>query len=77
MNWYLALIERRRRSRALQRSISRLPELHRRILLLTARDRLSLADAADRLGISTETVQAELARALISLARDLARDGDG
>jgi RNA polymerase sigma-70 factor, ECF subfamily len=76
MIWYVALVERRRRTRALRRAIARLPELNRRIILLTARDGLSHSDVAERLGISNQTVEAELAQALISLAQELDPGGD-
>lgn len=76
MTWYVALVQRWRRTRALRRAIARLPARHRQIILLTARDGHSHSDVAGRLGISSETVETELAHALSSLARDLDSRGD-
>lgn len=71
MAWYTFLVATWMRTRALERSLARLPERERQILLLTARDGLSYPEVADRLGVSPETVEADLARALASLAQTL------
>ena len=76
MSWFIALIRQWRRTRTLRRAIARLPEQDRSIVLFTARDGLSHAEVADRLGISTGTVEIGLARALNSVARDLDRHDD-
>jgi RNA polymerase sigma-70 factor, ECF subfamily len=71
MAWYHALAGEWRRGRALRRAIARLPEQRRQIFLLTGRDGLPYREVAERLGISVETVETDLARALHSLAKAL------
>jgi RNA polymerase sigma factor (sigma-70 family) len=69
MAWYHALAGEWRRGRALRRAIARLPEQQRQIFLLTGRDGMPYREVAERLGISVETVETDLARALHSLVR--------
>jgi len=57
----------------LERAAKRLHSAEREVLVLSARERLSNAEIAERLGISPEAAERLLANALTRLDRALAR----
>ena len=66
------LLEREHRERRLAEALRRLPPRHRAVMLMQYRDRLSYADIAKRLGVSTHMVKKYVVKALALCRRDLA-----
>lgn len=66
------LLEREHRERRLAEALQRLPPRHRAVMLMQYRDRLSYADIAKRLGVSTHMVKKYVVKALALCRRDLA-----
>lgn len=57
----------------LERALARLPRLDRAAFLCKARDGLTYAEIAARLGLTDEKAEAHVVRALLKLDADLAR----
>lgn len=66
------LLDREQRERRLAEALQRLPPRHRAVMLMQYRDRLSYADIAQRLGVSTHMVKKYVVKALALCRRDLA-----
>lgn len=66
------LLEREHRERRLAQALQRLPPRHRAVMLMQYRERLSYADIAARLGVSTHMVKKYVVKALAQCRRDLA-----
>lgn len=66
------LLDRERRERLLAEALQRLPPRHRAVMLMQYRERLSYADIAKRLGVSTHMVKKYVVKALAMCRRDLA-----
>ena len=66
------LVEREHRERRLSQALQRLPPRHRAVMLMQYRDRLSYADIAQRLGVSTHMVKKYVVKALALCRHDLA-----
>jgi len=65
-------LEREHREQRLAEALRRLPPRHRAVMLMQYRDRLSYADIAARLGVSTHMVKKYVVKALALCRRDLA-----
>lgn len=66
------LLDRERRERLLSAAMQRLPPRHRAVMLMQHRERLSYAEIAKRLGVSTHMVKKYVVQALALCRRDLA-----
>lgn len=66
------LVEREHRERRLAQALQRLPPRHRAVMLMQYRDRLSYAEIAERLGVSTHMIKKYVVKALALCRRDLA-----
>ena len=66
------LVDREYRERRLAEALQRLPARHRAVMLMQYRDRLSYADIATRLGVSTHMVKKYVVKALAMCRRELA-----
>ena len=62
-----------KRLRQLKRALAKLDGPSREVFLMSAAERLSYAEIAERLGMSTEDVELHMARALYQLAGHIAR----
>lgn len=65
------LLDRQRRERLLAEALQRLPPRHRAVMLMQYRERLSYAEIAKRLGVSTHMVKKYVVQALALCRRDL------
>lgn len=66
------LLDREHRERRLSEALQRLPPRHRAVMLMQYRERLSYADIAERLGVSTHMVKKYVVKALALCRRELA-----
>ena len=64
-------LERAHRERRLAQALDRLPPRHRAVMLMQYRERMSYAQIAQRLGVSTHMVKKYVVKALALCRRDL------
>ncbi|RYG89081.1 MAG: RNA polymerase subunit sigma [Alphaproteobacteria bacterium] len=60
-------------TKRIERAVRKLPRLQREIFLAARLDEMSYVEIAERTGLSAGQVEREIAKALVSIARRMAR----